>query len=117
MSEDEKKEVEVVEVQAPNPDKKVLPFNYLRLVSICEGDIETSQGKYIQTFLFVCRDLNGKEFICPVYCHDNFKEGLRKNLSRLKPLILGEFDKDATLKDKQEFNTQPIPRDEIKLSS
>ena len=112
--EEEKK---FVEVPAPNPDKKILPFNYLRLVSICEGDIETSQGKFIQSFLLVCRDLDGKEFICPIYCHDNYKENLRKNLSRVKPLILGEFDKDATLKDKEEFSTQPIPRDEVKLSS
>lgn len=89
-------------------EKKILPFNYLRLVSICEGDINTAEGNYIQSFLFVCRGLDNKEYICPVYCHDNHKAGLRKALQRIKPLILGDYDKNATKKEEPEFPIQQL---------
>lgn len=72
--------------------------SYLRLQSIYEGDIELERGQFISAFILRMTDLQGTVFMCPIYTPDNLRESVRKSMSRLKPVILSQFDKEAPIK-------------------
>lgn len=72
---------------------------YLRLVSVYEGDVEMEPGQYISSFILKLVDLDGREFMCPVYTLENYRDGVRKSLQRIKPLILSQFDTEVDVKE------------------
>jgi len=71
--------------------------SYLRLMGIYEGDVEVGNDKekpeFVQTFLFHFVDAHNMEYLAPVTCHEVYKDGVRKQLQRLKPLVLFLEDK------------------------
>ena len=77
---------EVNSTETPVPEKS--DQTYLMMVGIYDATVGISAGKQMEVFLLHFSDLEGKQYICPVYADQNNKEGVKKSLRRIKPVPL-----------------------------
>jgi hypothetical protein len=87
---EEEKKPEEVEVKAKAEETKAPQVGqiYIRLDGIFEADVEVEPGKHVNSFLLHFTDLSGQQFMCPLTCQELYKDSMRKQLGRLKPLHL-----------------------------
>jgi hypothetical protein len=92
---DEKPSVAEKLSEEPVPVAKRPADVYLRLEGIYEGDVKVTPTQQSHAFMFHFNDLSGNGYLCPVYCEENQRDGVRKMLRRIKPLILTFTDTDT----------------------
>lgn len=66
--------------------QKPLKVMYTRLCAIYEGDMKMENDKFISVFLLQLQDIDGREYICPLYAEPNCRDSVRANLNKCKPV-------------------------------
>jgi hypothetical protein len=95
---------------APPPNK----VTYARLCAIYEGDLKMESEQFISVFLLQFQDIDGHEYICPVYAEPNHREMVRTNLNRCKPVhMLFDQHKDGGVSFKDSVEVKHVGNNNV----
>lgn len=98
------------EQEAPSPNKVM----YVRLCAIYEGDLKMESEQFISVFLLQFQDIDGHEYICPVYAEPNHREMVRTNLNRCKPVhMLFDQHKDGGVSFKDSVEVKHVGNNNV----
>jgi len=94
VKQEEVKQEEVKQEEVKQEETKAQQGQiYLVLSGVFEASVEVEPEKRVDAFLLHFTSLDGVQFMSPLICHENYKEGVRKALSRLTPLKLNFISK------------------------
>lgn len=74
---------ELANKSVQQPPTKVM---YVKLCAIYEGDLKMQTEQFISVFLLQLQDIDGHEYICPIYAEPNHREAIKISLNQCKPV-------------------------------
>ena len=102
---------ELANKSVQQPPTKVM---YVKLCAIYEGDLKMQTEQFISVFLLQLQDIDGHEYICPIYAEPNHREMVRTNLNRCKPVhMLFDQHKDGGVSFKDSVEVKHVGNNNV----